>query len=382
MKLLIDGMPLHAGGGVQVAIALLEQLNAAELPYLAVLPEKLRVALPNSLDGTCEERRIRLLPKNSRVDLLRAGARLRRIEQEFRPDVTFTVFGPAYFRASSPHLVGFALPNLIYPREGNFDGWRTKIADALRRRLFKRADHLVVETESAKRRLAELLGLSPDRISVVGNSVNPVLHDFTPTPISHDANAVLVPSTYYPHKNLEIVPRVAQALKALGGPCITFQLTLAPESAEWRAIAGQSESLGIGEMVTTLGVLRLDALAAAYRRARLVFLPTLREVSTAVYPEAFHFRRPLVTSDLDFARELCGDAAEFVPSREAQATAEILRSLLGDQRRTEALIEAGDRQLVTGYPTPEQKFASQMALLNRLAATVSRGSIGKENLGP
>lgn len=374
MKLLIDGMPLHAGGGVQVAIALLENLRDTGASFLAVLPEKLRAALPPALAGACDDGRVRFLPKASRADLLRAGPRLRGIERGYGPNVTFTVFGPAYFKAHSPHLVGFALPNLIYPREGAFaGGWRTSASDAVRRRLLKRADHLVVETVTAGRRLAALLDISDDRITVVGNSVNPILQKYPPTPVDACSTRILVPSSYYPHKNLEFVPSVAQAMKAQGCAHVTFQLTLAPDSAEWRAIAARAEALGVGDRVETLGVQRLDALAHAYRAARLVFLPTLREVSTAVYPEAFHFQRAVVTSDLDFARELCGEAAEFIPPANSEATARALIDLFRNDDRTRSLIKAGDRQLIRGYPTPEQKFASQMALLDQLATSGGGG---------
>ena len=375
MKIFVDCMPLSAGGGVQVAIAFLENLRRGGAPFLAALPESLLTALPAALGEARDAGQIRTFPKRSAIDIVLAGGRLRSLERAFKPDVTFTVFGPAYFRARSPHLVGFALPNLIYPREGTFAGGRaTRLTDALRRRLFQRADHLVVETEAAKRRLADLLGRRTEDVTVIGNSVNPFLRLCAARPIPSQSALILVPSAYYPHKNLEFVPEVARSMKEGGRGDAVFQLTLDPASPAWRALVARASELGVGEMVTTLGIIRLDALAEAYQQARLVFLPTLREVSTAVFPEAFQFRRPLVTSDLDFARELCGAAAEYIPPHDARRTAAALVTLLTDQRRAEELMKAGDRQLVSGYPTPEHKFELQMALLERVAAGGRRGS--------
>src|SRR5262249_21933237 len=153
------------------------------------------------------------------------------------------------------------------------------------------------------------------------NSVNPILDAHQPTPLpTAQPPRILVPAAYYLHKNLEIVPAVAAALKRMGRDAI-FQLTLPEQSGEWAAIARQATELGVADRVVTLGSLPLAALAEAYRSTRAVYLPTLREVSTAVYPEAFHFRRPIVTSDLDFARELCGQAALFIPPLDPERTA-------------------------------------------------------------
>lgn len=40
-------------------------------------------------------------------------------------------------------------------------------------------------------------------------------------------------------------------------------------------------------------------------------MPTLMESFSGTYLEAFHFGTPVLTSDLDFARETCGEAALY-----------------------------------------------------------------------
>ena len=145
---------------------------------------------------------------------------------------------------------------------------------------------------------------------------------------------------------------------------------LDPGSQAWTDIQVQASALGVADALVNLGPLSMNALAEAYRRASLVFLPTLREASTAVYPEAFHFRRPLVTSDIDFARELCGNAALFAPPLDPAALAGRIAEIADDRAVAQRLIEAGSRRLATGYPSTERKFAEQMALLERVAGRV------------
>lgn len=376
MKLLIDCTPLRSGGGVQCAVALIEGLRGrSDVHWKAVVPDVMRPSAPSLFTLTAIAKgEVITIPKQRPTDLLRAARTLGRIERAFAPDVVYTVFGPAYFHARAPHLVGFALPNLIYERDGPLADSRlsTKTGDSLRRIMVRRADHHVVETETVANRLASRLGIERKTIDVIGNSVNPLLALQSVVPVrAPDLGRikVLVPSAYYPHKNLEVMPAVAAALRNIA-PALSakFQLTLDPASSAWRRLAAQAADLGVADCITTLGVLPMEPLAQAYANAQMVLLPTLREASTAVYPEAFHFRRPLLTSDIDFARELCGDAALFVPPVDPLTIARAIATVATDPALAERLVMAGTAQLAAGYPTPARKLEMQLNLLNRLAS--------------
>ena len=167
MWLLVDCSPLSAGGGVQVAIALIDGLSRrSDIDWLAVLPESMQsLGLPHRVWQKVS--RLIFLPKNGLTDLVQARFKLMAIERMFTPDVVFSVFGPAYFRARAPHLVGFALPNLIYKRtralaESNYV--LTSVADWLRCRLCRQADVLVVETQTVANRLTSRIGCDPGLI--------------------------------------------------------------------------------------------------------------------------------------------------------------------------------------------------------------------------
>ena len=148
-----------------------------------------------------------------------------------------------------------------------------------------------------------------------------------------------------------------------------FRFTLSEASREWQAILADAARFGVGDRLVTLGVLRVSELAAAYRDACAVYLPTLREISSAVYPESFFFRRPLITTDMDFARELCGDAALLVEPRNPVAAASALLSLAPSPELAGGLVAAGEQRLLASYPTPGDKFEMQIDLLARAAAT-------------
>ena len=364
-------MPLTVGGGVQVAIGILFGLaDQSRVAWTAVVPTALRLMLPDNL---AEDRRIRFVCRRSIADRVYLPPLLRRIEQDAAPDVVFTVFGPPLLKARSPHVVGFALPHLIYDRDPEMPkaSLINCAADVARRHSFRSADHLVVETATARERVAARLGIDFARVSVISNSRNPLLERLPdPEARAKPIFAILIPSAYYWHKNLELVPKVAVALRQLQLSFdFVFRFTLPEASREWQAILADAKRLGVGDRLVTLGVTRVSDLAAAYRDACAVYLPTLREISSAVYPESFFFRRPLVTTDMDFARELCGDAALLVEPRNPVAAASALLSLARSPELSSSLVAAGEQRLLATYPTPGEKFEMQIDLLARVAAT-------------
>ncbi len=77
-------------------------------------------------------------------------------------------------------------------------------------------------------------------------------------------------------------------------------------------------------------------------------------------------QRPLVTSDIDFARELCGDAALFAGPHDPAAFAGALDAIARDTGFSQQLVEAGLEQLKDTYPTADQKFRSQLRILYRV----------------
>lgn len=366
--MMIDCTPLHSGGGVQVAIGLLDALCKTDQRWVAAIPSVMLEQLPASL--ACDPRLI-IFPKRGLADFFRMRTQLVRLEKKFKPDVVFTVFGPAYFKAKAPHVVGFALPNLVYPKMPHWPrpGILAELSNRIKSRMLKQADQIVVETDTFRKRASEALGIKLSDIHVIGNAVNPVLEGYLATPLeTGNQTHILIPSAWYPHKNLESVVTLAFHLQH-EFPQINacFQFTLPPQSDGWLRLQQAANNVGVAEHIETLGALTLDQLATAYRTAQMVYLPTWREVSTAVYPEAFHFNRPLVTTDIDFAHELCGDAALFVNPDDAAETAASIASLLNSPSRQMALVRAGSKQLKRGYPTAQQKFRAQLDLMTQLA---------------
>ncbi len=78
-----------------------------------------------------------------------------------------------------------------------------------------------------------------------------------------------------------------------------------------------------------------------------MLLPTLLELFTASYPEAMRMKRPILTSNYDFATSICGDAAEyFDPLSPLDIADSILRVSKNPDRYNE-LVSKGTQRLTT-----------------------------------
>lgn len=372
MKILLDCSHIATGGAIQNSLAVLHNARATRRhTWNVIMTGAMSRQLPVAHDSAFAS--VRRLdnwgPMRTRYAV---HLSMPRWERALAPDVCFAPGGPVYWRSQARQVVAFALPHLIYPETDIFRGlrrharWRLQLVLRAARRSFVEADMLVVQTETVRDRAARLLPFPRERIRLVKNSFSPTfaagVKAYKPR-ANRERFVVLVPSAHYPHKNLESVVDVAREARRRGLSDIEFRLTLPPQSSGWRSIKARAESLGVADLVRPLGAVPHAALADEYCDADLVFLPTLLECSTAVYPESFMAGVPLVTSDLDFARELCGDGALYVDPMAPAAMADAIVQLARAPASRQTLVNAGRQILATNYVTPEEKWQAQLACM-------------------
>lgn len=381
MKILLDCSNAQTGGAIQTGLSTLE--NAARTPeheWHAVLSGRLSAQFPASHEaGLASVTRlpIRSQPLTKYWQIARA---LPGIEQALRPDLVFTVLGPSKWRSRAPQLVGYAIPHLLYPETDPFvghRGLRTTVQRAILnlnlrwvRHALMQSPYLVVETETVRRRLDRVQGFPRSRIFVVPNSYSHSFEDSLGRSVSEAPRSrfrIFVPSAYYFHKNLEIIPRVAAELKSLTSQPFEFALTIPEDNEGWGVIRKQAAAVGVADSVRTLGPVQHKEIGAQYRRSDAVFLPTLLECSTAVYPESLAAGVPLVTSALDFAQDLCREAALYFDPYSPAEAARALHRVMSEPETRARMVEVGRVVLGESYPTPEGRWSVLLDCLRDVA---------------
>ena len=291
------------------------------------------------------------------------------LEEEVLPDCVVTTAGPAYWRSRAPHLVGFNRPLFIYP-ESPWLAMMTPVARirlAMRKRmhcwLYRReADALIVQTDDVNQRVRRLLGT--EKVFTVTHTHN-VCYDqpgeYAPRlPARHGGVfRFLTLTSYYPHKNLELIPEIIRALPESLRERIEFVLTLT-ESEFCQTIDGP-----VPPQIKLIGPVPPPECPALYRECDAMFLPTLAECFSASYPEAMKMEKPIVTTDLGFARSICGDAALYFEPCNANAAAEQVVRLLQDPLLQDKLRASGREQLLT-FDSPAERARKILAICAQL----------------
>jgi len=191
------------------------------------------------------------------------------------------------------HDLGLVRHPELFPRWHRYSG-RAGIG-----RVARAADRVLAVSEFTKREAVELLGVPPERVTVIGNAVDAM---FAPNGAAAQGDYVLAVGTLEPRKNLR---RVAEAASRIG--------------AELRVVGAG----GWGGVATAgwLGEVSDQELAALYRGARVVAFPSLYEGFGIPVLEAMASGAPVVTSGGGATEEVAGGAAVLVDPRDVASIA-------------------------------------------------------------
>jgi glycosyltransferase involved in cell wall biosynthesis len=347
MRLLINAVGLRAGGGLTVGLNCLRGIREVRPEYelLALVPagcgyEQACAALSipyRAFARTTVYPAWRLWFDQVRVPL---------IARRWSADVLFAMNNQAAVAATCPQVLLFQNPYYIYP-PAQWSPLLTRferLSLRLQRSLFsiaaRRCRCVAVQTDVAARRVHEQHGIPLDRIEIVPNAVAPE-HQSAETDAGrqlagrmHDAAAgritVLTLARYYPHKELEFILRVARRLRQAGDRRFVFFITVAAEQHDGaRALLATIERENLGGDVVNLGAIGYGELRSVYQATHACFLPTALESMSGTYLEALHYQLPIITADRDFAREVCGLAAEYFSPGDADGAIRQLHRVAG-----------------------------------------------------
>lgn len=363
MRLIINTSNLVVGGGVQVAVSILEELRRSRNHTFLVF---LSTPVKNQIDASSFPDNFEFVsfPSPAALKSRRAVVKaMRTCECAFAPDAVLSVFGPAYWRPVAVHICGFALPWLINPESPAHAllGVREKFRNWLIKKykwwhFTLEVDYIWCETIDVRERLGRYFGFPVERIAVISNSAGA---HFMPYSVMSERKAssamfkLLTVSAYYPHKNLEVIKRVIPYLSGKLSFC--FILTIPVEIYE------NIFDLKERSYVKTLGPVPAADCPRLYLETDAVFLPSLMECFSANYPEAMVMKRPILTSDLGFAKTLLQDAAIYFDPLNAQDIAEKILELSRNAGLRDALIERGVARAAT-FSNPAERAAQLMDL--------------------
>ncbi|MBX7046471.1 MAG: glycosyltransferase [Ignavibacteria bacterium] len=351
MRLLVNTATVLKGGGLQVANSFLHELiGFKENEYHVFLSKTMtRQINRDSFPKNFTFYDIPHRPGSGMRAFLSSRKLFDELERKVKPDCIFTTSGPSYWRPKAPHLMGFNLPHFVYPDSPYLKNiplyrklrWRFKTF-SWAKWFFNQADGIVVQTDDVNERLKKLFGIK--KVHTVSNTCSAHYYDYKifpnklPVRFENEIRLVCISSFYY-HKNLGIINKIASILKARGLDNIRFVLTL-PEDSFQNEFNDEAKRI-----IYNVGPVKVNECPSLYRECDMLFLPTLLECFSASYPEAMLMEKPILTSDMSFARTVCRDAAVYFDPMNPNNIIDKIEMLVNSKEIQNELIEKGKERV-------------------------------------
>lgn len=268
---------------------------------------------------------------------------LPRALRSFSPDVVVGLGSMAASRIGAPQAVLVQNPHLWYPlgiawSRGRSPAPAGRLRMRLRRARFaidlRRTSLLLCPTETAALRVRKSYGYQ-GAVHLCHSAVSDRVAqgkegERTALPLLPPAGLRLFCLTrYYAHKNLESLVDLYGAYRSELDGVIVILTLAAEEQPGARRLLQRIEHLGLTEQLVKVGPLAQEELGGYYQQCDGIILPTLLETFSMTYVEAMQFGKPILTSDRDFAREVCGDAALYFDPTDPASILETIKKLPG-----------------------------------------------------
>ncbi|MFD2965382.1 MULTISPECIES: glycosyltransferase [Olivibacter] len=371
MRIVINTSNIKQSGALQVTLSFIEELkNIKKHAYLILLSSQVK----SQIDMTSFPDNFRFVEVSFVPPFTKGYLSYRKelaiLINEENPDCVFSIFGPTYWKPSIPHIYGFAYPWAInqdskFIKALPLKQWlKQRLEVAFKTFFMKReADLYVVETKDVKSRLTKHLSIPESQIEVVSNTFN---HYFDSYKYEEQVKLIdrekgdefrlLTVSSNFPHKNLSIIKDVSLELQNRGYNNFHFYVTIPPKDG--------TLLFGSNSNIHCLGTVKASECPRLYAECDAMFLPTQLECFTATYPEAMKMRKPIVTSNLDFAKAICGDAAMYFDPFSPKSIADILIRLKSDESVYKELVEKGLEILKT-IPSAAERASQYISICER-----------------
>ena len=230
-------------------------------------------------------------------------------------------------------------------------------------RAARNAAHVITDSEASAVDIRKYLHVPPDRLHVVPLAATPVPARVAEQPPTGDV-VLLASGQRRPHKNWEGLIE-ALALHRAGGPSAPGH----HRRPGRRPAAPVVDRLGLGDHVELRGWVSEDELAALYREATAMVLPSFVEGFGLPVLEALQAGVPVLCSDIAAHREIAGDAAVWFDPHDRASIAAAVRTATTDPDRMARLrVEGPERARLFSW----QRVADETLAVFRTALHVAR----------
>lgn len=210
------------------------------------------------------------------------------------------------------------------------------------------------QTTAIRSSACRQLGLSPGKVGLYPPGTEELGNDDMPALAQRDASpavkavtgaagkfVLFYPARGYRHKNHRVIVEAYSRFRdELAGTRCFFTISPSDHATAAEAIHRiEEEKL---ESLVNLGPLTRDDVVAIFGMSNALLMPTKLETFGIPFVEAMQSRTPIITTNYDFVRAVCRDAAEYIADADdPRQLKDAILSLATNQERCRQLAERG-----------------------------------------
>lgn len=374
MNILINFSMLKKGGGQNVALNFLyslKNINTQGMVFYFIVAKNSRIHqfVENKYDW-----KYSVFPSNPVLrilcELLFSGIILKKNKIE----IIYSYFGYGMYPCKIPQITCSADSNLYYPE---YDFWREegykglnlflkKIIDWYRISGLKRASGIIFETRYLENRCHELYKPSGETITI-SPSIDLNLSEIElhfPQNIQIKKKGLFL-CDWHLNKNVMLIPEIAFHLKKQN---IDFHFILTASknnsslSKQFYYLVNKHD---VADYITVTGQIKKEELYSLYQQIDIVMLISKLESFSNNIIEAWTYRRPVIITDITWARSICEDAALYVNRDNAKIIAENIDKLLNNKDLYKTIVDRGLEKLKF-YPQINEKTIQEFEFIRKI----------------
>ena len=374
--LLLNFFPVSAGGGLQNSLSFLKILATRKLDNLSFIV----VCRKNSL---IEKKAIEYGFQCVSFSGGMIGRILfeilygRKISRQFGATIVFTLFGNSPLTLTGVKTIsGFAYSNIIQP-EIDFWKWlpfwqrlKKKVIDFLRYRLALQTDILILETEYLYERALNGVFKGKD-LRVVKMAPSQLVVDVLSTEskvrLEDDLNDsdeswidIIYLSGSHPNKRIHLLAPIFKQLVQNGNYRL---ITTLSEGSYLDTVIESFAKLGITRNHVNIGPIEPANVADVIRDAQGMINVASLESFSNNWVEAWAANVPLITTDAEWAKASCQDAAIYVEINDPMRAANCIDKVFSSVALRKELVVNGKKILLT-LPTAEQRVQQYLDIIS------------------
>lgn len=364
MRIAILAHNLRVAGGLSVGkniVALLPKVGS-EHSYLIFVPKGLGYETHVGLGNvTVNEIPIMSFIGRIRFDLFS----LPKLIKNFNPDMILGLGNLGLRKPPCKQAILFHKPHLIYSakyyrREVTIAKLRNWLLKRRLKQCLKYTGLVFCQTPVARGRFARTFKYPEDQIKIMPNAVSEfvkISREEAGTPeMLRNKNCfnLFFLTKFMGHKNLEILIEVFRDYREKLKDVRCILTVTAQQHPNAPKFLSDINKYNLQEHIINVGPLKQEELAGYFYNCEALLFPTLLESFSGTYLEAMHFGLPILTSGLDFAHYVCGEAALYFDPWSPADIVEKILLLKNNCKLKDDLISRGRKRISNFFESWEE----------------------------